>query len=269
MNAIRPQKRVFVINHKPLDNLIRSSSFSPIDVEGELCFEATGAKAYYFEADGAGSVKIEAFDESSDSWGTIGGFEFSANRSFVAYRGMIQKDGKFFNGRVRLHFVGDYLYSVRSVALYRNLYSADISQIPAYEAFTRYDISELAADFSALASPPIKEDSEYTVLNQDYEVENDRTILLPNHMRGLYKIVYIRKPEALVYADDPSEDPTPIELDEDLCALLPLLVAAYIWVDDEPEKAEYYLTLYRERVADVERRYKDVAPAMIKSVNNW
>lgn len=269
VNAIRPIQGIYVINHKPLDNLIRNASFSPVEVEGELCFEATGAKAYYFEADGEGIAHIEAFDEISRTWGTAGSVEFSANRTFVPYKGMIEKGGEFIQGRVRLRFTGYYLYSVRNVALYRNLYSADADRIPAYEAFTRYDISALVTDFATLASPPIREDSEHSLLNQDYEVENDRVILLPYHARGLYKIAYKRKPAVLEYTDDPLEDQTKVDLDEELCALLPMLVAAYVWTDDEPEKAQYYLTLYRERAIDIERRYKDLTPATIKSANDW
>ena len=124
-------------------------------------------------------------------------------------------------------------------------------------------------DFATLASPPIREDSEHSLLNQDYEVENDRVILLPYHARGLYKIAYKRKPAVLEYTDDPLEDQTKVDLDEELCALLPMLVAAYVWTDDEPEKAQYYLTLYRERAIDIERRYKDLTPATIKSANDW
>ena len=89
VNAIRPIQGIYVINHKPLDNLIRNASFSPVEVEGELCFEATGAKAYYFEADGEGIAHIEAFDEISRTWGTAGSVEFSANRTFVPYNVLI------------------------------------------------------------------------------------------------------------------------------------------------------------------------------------
>lgn len=269
VNAIRPMQGIYVINHKPLDNLIRNASFSPIEVEGELCFEAAGAKAYYFEADGEGIAHIETFNDISRAWETVGRIEFSANRTFVPHKGMIKKNEKFIQGQVRLHFVGDYLYSVRNVALYRSLYSADENSIPAYEAFTRYDISTLVTDFATLASPPIKEDSEHLLLNQGYEIENDRVILLPYHARGFYKIAYKRKPAVLEYTDDPLEDQTRIDLDEELCALLPMLVASYVWADDEPEKAQYYLTLYRERAIDIERRHKDLTPAVIKSSNDW
>lgn len=269
VNAIRPMKGIYMINHKPLENMLRNASFSPMEVEGELCFEGVGAKAFYFEADGEGIVHIEVHDESADVWATVGFVEFGANRAFTAHKGTIKQDGNFVPGRVRIRFTGDYLYSVRCVALYRNLYSPREEEIPAYEPYTRYDISTLVSDFLSLASPPIKTESEYTLLNQGYDVEDDRVILLPQDAKGLYKIVYKRKPVALEYTDEPSEDETVIDLDEELCALLPMLIAAYVWADDEPEKAEYYLTLYRERAIDIERRYRDATPVTIKSVNDW
>ena len=153
--------------------------------------------------------------------------------------------------------------------MYSYLYSEDANDIPAYEAFTRYDISKLVTDFISLASPPIVEADGITHLNQGYDIENGRVILLPYEKKGLYKVIYNRLPQSIVYGDSPAEDDTDIDLDEDLCALLPVLVASYVWVDDEPEKAQYYLMLYKERAADIERRIFDATPVQIKSINGW
>ena len=52
-----------------------------------------------------------------------------------------------------------------------------------------------------------------------------------------------------------SRKPVPIEKEDarvDIAPeaepLLPLLGGAYLWLDDEPEKAQYYMLLYREGV---------------------
>ena len=58
-------------------------------------------------------------------------------------------------------------------------------------------------------------------------------------------------------------------LDVELCALLPVLIAAYVWIDDEPQKSEYYKYLYSERAAEIERKGKDTSPVIIKSSNGW
>lgn len=267
VNAIRPAIRSYIINHKPMRNRVKEETFMPVEKADELCFEASGVRAYYFEADGNGQAYIEKYDGAS--WSIIGKVKLSASEGFVPYRGFIRDGSDIVDGEVRLRFTGPYLYSVKNVAMYANILSDRIEDIPAYEQFTRYDMSRLCSDFLSLSSPPIRADREYTCLNQGYDVENGRVILLPYDAGGLYKIIYHHKPTLLKGDNAPKDDGTVIDLDEELCALLPILIAAYVWADDEPEKAQYYLALYRERAVDIERRLRDNTPVFIKSTNGW
>jgi hypothetical protein len=50
---------------------------------------------------------------------------------------------------------------------------------------------------------------------------------------------------------------------------MPLLVASYVWLDDEPAKASYYLSLYREQEALIKAEEKRLNPITIKNVNGW
>lgn len=268
VNSIRPATSVYVINHKPMENKASLRSFLPLEKTDDLFFEATDVKSYYFETDGNGVVYVELLNTETDEWEKIGMQAFSGSQTFTAYRGFIKQDGKFVSGTVRLHFTGEYLYSVKCVAMYSYLYSDDEASIPAYEAHTRYDISSLVSDFLSLDVPPIREE-DYSYMSQGFDVENGRIILLPYDAKGLYKISYRRMPRALQNTGDAVEDMTVIDLDEELCSLLPLLIASYVWAEDEAEKAEYYLSLYRERAADVERRIISSKPATIRNKNGW
>ena len=58
---VRPAIRHCLINHKPLANLIRQDTFSPIEKIEDITYEAEGAKAYYFEADGNGVLYLEEY----------------------------------------------------------------------------------------------------------------------------------------------------------------------------------------------------------------
>lgn len=269
VNAIRPVTSAYVINHKPMENKVQESSFTPIEKFEDLYFEASDVKSYYFEADGNGTMYVEKYDEELEAWVKIGMVNLSADKVFVPYRGFIKEDGIFVGDRVRLHFTGDYLYSVRNVAMYEYLYSRLEADIPSYEAYTRYDISALVPDFLSLNSPPIKEEAECQYLNQGYDVEGGRIILLPHDAKGLYKVIYKRKPQAVINHGEAADDMTVLDLDEDLCALLPILVASFVWVDDEPEKAQYYLAIYQERAIDIERRIVSATPVPIKNSNGW
>ena len=269
VNALRPRTSSCFINHRPLKNELLKHSFEPIEKTGELIFEAADVKSYYFECDGVGAAYLELFDGATCSWQKIDMRSLSSAGEYKPYKGFIKRDGVFVSGRIRLHFTGDYLYSVKSLAFYRNIFSKNESDIPAFEAFTKYDVSKLVADFMSLRNPPIEVDEGYRHLNQGYQVEDGRIILLPFDSAGHYKVIYNRRPRPIENDGALSDDLTVIDLDEELCALLPILIAAYIWMDDEPEKAQYYLSLYQSRVAYMLSSVKNLSPVVIRSANGW
>lgn len=266
---VRPAIRHCLINHKPLANLIRQDTFSPIEKIEDITYEAEGAKAYYFEADGNGVLYLEEYITDTGEWRIFGEIPLQSKQVFVPYRGFIKKQGAFVSGRIRLRFAGEYLYSVKNVALYQYLYGGEVADIPAYEAYTRYDVKKLVSDFMALCSPPIREEEENTLLNQNYEQEGDSIILLPYDKRGVYKVLYEHRPTAIENTGATTEDTQELDLDDELCSLMPILVAAYVWIEDEPEKSEYYMGLYRERVQEIVVSHKNTAPVLIKSTNGW
>lgn len=269
VNTLRPATKAYVINHRPLENKIKEMDFKPIERKAELIYTAEDVKAYYFEASGNGNLIIERFDLDENEWVTVWEETISSPRGFTQYRGFIKPDGKFTKDSVRMRFVGDYIYTIKSVAMYEHIYSDSEADIPAYEPFTRYDISKLTDDFLALSTPPIIEAEGGVYLNQGYAIEDGRIILLPYDKKGVYKVMYERKPQEVEYKQNLSEDKnTKIDLDEDLCALLPILVASYIWLEDEPQKAEYYLALYREGAANIVSRVRNVTPIPI-TTNGW
>ncbi len=266
---VRPAISSYLINHKPLRNLIERNTFEPVEKDGELIFEVEGGKSYYFEADGNGAAYLEKLNQGTGQWSIIGGIALSSDGAFKAYRGFVKDGNLFVEGVVRLRFTGEYFYSVRNVAFYSQLLSASVADIPAYEAYIRYDISKLAADFMELCCPPIKEGTPNAILNQNYEIEGVSTILIPRENKGLFRVLYIRRPQEIINTGDSLNDNTAIDLDDELSALVPLLVAAYVWIDDEPSRTEYYMNLYRERVAEIEYKNKNAAPVAYKSENGW
>ena len=55
---IRPAVGYYLINHKPLENLVVNATFSPVEKIDDLIYEASDAKSYYFEADGNGVLYV-------------------------------------------------------------------------------------------------------------------------------------------------------------------------------------------------------------------
>lgn len=270
VNSIRPAIASCIINHKPMVNLLGENTFSPIQRSSDLCFEAFGAKAYSFEADGEGIVYIETYDSSLREWRLIGDVTLSSpSRKFIRYYGFIKDGGRFISDAIRLRFSGEYLYSVKNVALWEHLYSDSSRDIPPCEPYTRYDMNLLVDDFLALDAPPIKEDEEYQRLNRDWHMEGRGIILLPYSSPGVFKIVYRRRPHEIVNESNAADNEARIDLDEELALLMPLLVAAYVWAEDEAELSQYYLALYHERAQEIERRARSLSPIAIKNPSGW
>ena len=268
VNYLRPAISSYVINHKPMKNLVESG-FSPIERSEDLIYETENAKAYYFQADGIGTVFIERFNTDSNNWVMVDAVEMTGARRFSEYSGFIRDGKKFITGQVRLRFSGDYLYSVKNVAMYEHIYSDDAADIPAYEAYTRYDMTALTNDFLTLSTPPITEDEEYEKLSGDYDVEGGRVILLPYSVTGCFKVLYNRRPKELINKGSAQDDEDVIDLDEELCSLIPVLIASYIWLEDEPDRAQYYYSQYQARAGEILAREKNLSPVQYRSCNGW
>ena len=66
-----------------------------------------------------------------------------------------------------------------------------------------------------------------------------------------------------------STSETIIDLDDDLAALLPNLIAAYVWLDDETEKSQYYYSLYLKRAEQIKKEAVNLNPVEFETVNGW
>lgn len=259
---VLPKVVSYTINHRTIPNLL-GDQFTPVLKKGdELVFEAnTPARAVYFECDGSGEAIAQQLDDEG-KWEKAWDSLLQSNGEYKAYRGIFEE-----NKPVRLVFKskGGYAFSVRNVALYEYVYS---DNVPAYEAFTKYDMRDKVNDFLSFAAPPITE-ADAKRMNQGYEIESDSTIILPHGDSGCYTVRYIKKPEAIEAKTVGSNDSTKIDLSDELCSILPLLVASYVLLEDSPDMAGHYLMQYNERVAYLERNQRNYAPVNIYNANGW
>ncbi len=271
INRIRPATSIYKLNHFPLTNKVSENTYEPVCKDDEaLIFSADGVKSYYFECNGNGIATIEKYTDSEETWETLKAIELVSEKGqFVQYKGLILDGENPYLGLVRIKFAGDYIYWVQNVALYGSLLSADPENVPAFSKYIAYDIASLTDDFVSFVCPPIldaQRDSGF-LLNTDYFVEGASKILIPASIKGIYDVVYNRQNKRLSLSDE--METTEIDLDSELCCLLPNLVASYIWADDEPTKAEYYLTLYNAQVAEILARQKDFKPVVYRNKTGW
>ena len=265
VNAIRPKIGVIEIFNKPLDNRISDYSFTAREVFPNVEYSAVGAKAYYFEVIGEGNYKITYTKDDAEH--TAVGNKFNTN-TFTPIRGLVTtEEGNWIEDEVKLTISGDFVIYVRSAALYDKLYSSNPDDVPAFRKWVPYDISVLASDFLALEERPLTSETGITI-NDGYEIEDGKVLLLPYDTPGCYKIRYKKQMPKIEYTNAPLSDDTEIELDDELCTLLPLLMASYLWLDDEPTKAQYYLTLYTARANEIEYKTKQLKP-LNYNTNGW
>ena len=270
VGAIRPAVGACVINHNPLPNLL-GDNFLTVEGTDKLIYEIENAKAYYFEVDGSGTYVVEGYKEGKDGkegeWGSIGGENFTSVGKFTPCRGLL-RNGEETPHRARIVFTSEFRYRVRNLAFYDTVYSGNPNDVPAFEPYTFYDISALAKDFISFSSPPVHVDSGYDKMSIEYTIEG-ANVILPNSFSGVVRVLYNRRRKDIEYRTDPTKDNTVLDLDEELASLMPLLVASYVWLEDEEGKAAYYMNLYRERVADIERRKRNYNSFRIKNVYGW
>lgn len=268
INALRPLTSIMEIYHRGLKNLIAGADHNIKEhLSEDVIYTSNGAaKSYYFEVKGEGECKVEIYNKARKKWENKENITFNT-MVFTAFKNLIKPDGEYSSDPARLRFIGDYVFQIKNVALYEHIYSEAAEDIPAFTEYARYDMRELDPRFIELADKPMV--GAYTRLNEGYIFEEESVLLLPSDVARDLKIKYKRTPNEIDYRDNPTLDDTRIDLDPELVQLLPLLTAVFVLADEGDGKSEYYLTLYRERAAEIEARKRSRKGAGYISVDGW
>ncbi len=95
--------------------------------------------------------------------------------------------------------------------------------------------------------------------------EGDRLRLPEGAPAGVYEVdLNLSMPS---YSEGDSDE-SEIPLDADLASLLPELIASLIWLEDSPERAAYYASVYQRGCARIASRERESAGRVI-SQNGW
>ena len=220
----RPMYKLIQFYQKPLNPVIKIKVLSHSGKETErISFDA---KAYSFRTTGDGSYRI------SDSGGT----------RTVDFSGMENLHKGFLYGEGTLEFIGNYSYTVYDLAIFDEILSKNEKDIPILCDFLEYDVSSHAADFLAFCSAP---EDELGIPIANASVCGGK-MRIPANYSGKIRLTYKAAPSD-IGADTDGE----IVLPDGCEHLLALLVASFIWLDDDSDKAQYYMNLYREAMAAV------------------
>ncbi len=198
------------------------------------------ARAMSFRASGSGILLIN--DEAGERSITFNGEQ--EIKAFLFGNGFIE-------------FNGDYAYTVSGLSFFSEIYSPSEEDLPVYRGFAEYDMRELTDDFLSFVGNP------YSPEHREISGAALRgtSVRLPEEYDGEVCIDYRKAP--VMPTGDIDEE---LQLPCGCVHLLPLITAAYIWLDDDEGKAQYYMSLYREGMAalnvysrlSVNTEYRDV-----------
>lgn len=293
VNSLRPIKNTFTLNHLDPSAFV-DTYVTEYERDEAVTFSGDHTKAIYFEVCGEGTATIvchkrtrkslftEEWDDTYVAADNCDKISFSTS-GFVPIKRIIKFGGKYiselvqsnlkeeeaielYTGTVLIKFEGECLYSIRNLAMYHTITSSDPERLVPYTQHIPYDFTKLVPDFDHFKTPPLIILDNRMVSNGQYAILGGNILLLPISNPGAYTVEYLCKPMLI---DANMSDKTAIGLDDDLCALLPLLIASYIWLDDEPEKAQYYYNMYTQRAAEVTLATRGDTQLPFMSVNGW
>ncbi len=207
-------------------------------------FEVDG-KALYFRSSGRGECVVETSNGSSL-------FPLSMN-------GQTSK-AVISGGHATVTFRGDYYFTVTDFTVYGDIYARSTADIPEYRSLTTVYIPDYIKDFKSPAGLP--RDLEGSVIDKAYISGN--TLYLPGDYSGNVCIDYYLSAPALSL----SEDDPDISISAETEHLLPLLTASFMWLDDDADKAQYYMSLYRDAIAGM-RIYANGGSVGKYESNGW
>ncbi len=119
-----------------------------------------------------------------------------------------------------------------------SLYDADIplALCEVNLPYVEYEIAKYDSGARAICALPSTVEG-YAIEGASVE---GLTFRLPRGYQGVFLVNYERSPAEI------RQNTKEIEIEERLFPLFSLLVCAYLWLEDEPERAQYYMALYRE-----------------------
>ena len=188
------------------------------------CYQLEG-RAYSFTVSGRGEYTV-----TTDSYSFTERFD----SALLPVRGFIP-------GKGEIRFGGDYAFTVLALASFPTVRSDRAEDIPLYRDYGRIILSEAIPDLLAISG-------EVTDAGGG-KIKGARisagALELPESYSGRVLVSYYRTP-TLPSGIDPDEK---IDVPAECEQLLPLLVASYVWLEDSPDKAQYYLSLYRDGIS--------------------
>ena len=157
-------------------------------------------------------------------------------------------------------FSGDYYYTISNFVVYEDLISDNALDVNEYSPRKELSPTNYCKDFRAFAGPPKDIHGNFV---EEAELRDGR-ISVPFEYAGDIYLTYYRAPAKVTKENGNAL----IDVSEECAPLLPLLTASFLWLDDDAAKAQYYMSIYRDSIANI-KRFSTVRLDNKYNVNGW
>lgn len=165
------------------------------------------------------------------------------------------------DGEGELILSGNIAFTLKDIACFPYVLGTSENDIPLIAPYRGYDMHAHVRDFFGFTALPT--DARGCTIAGSYF--RDATLYIPDDYEGEIHLIYHRVPEA-ISADAPN---APIDLAPAVTHLLALLTAAYLWIEDDSAKAQFYMQMYMEGIRDLRISRPHVADAVITDTHHW
>lgn len=223
--AVRPRLMRVSLFHLPAIPCYLEREERPIS--GEKTVSLPYGRSFLLRIAGSGSLVVRRGGNESH-------FPFSSLPGVPAAIGGDLPEG---DGKLTLSITANGSYHLLVLAVY----DATFGGMPPDPTAPRdYDLSLLFPDFGRLTEPPRTREGRILCegTESDYTLDGGHILRLSPHARGEVRLTYRRRLSL------PASGELPVTEEE--AALLPLFCAAYVYLEDDPEKASFYLARFHE-----------------------
>ncbi len=202
-------------------------------------------------------------------------FVKASGQGKYTYRdGVIEKAGGFNSQdteelKIRFRTGGEITFLQSENYTIWDLQVFDISPLPYEEAISRfgkyicYDMKKLLPDLLYVVGTPTKEEH---ITDDGVNYLDSTTMMISRTFHGPICVCYGTASKSLT--EDMPED-TEIDISTELSPLLSLLVAYFLWLDSEPEKAKEYLKSYEALSKEISERKRPRPTTRYLDTNRW
>ena len=184
----------------------------------------------------------------------------SSGSSIIALISDAQPTKRLLKGEATITFRGDYYFTVSNLAVFEDVRSNNVAFVPEYTPRRELEPSDYCDDFRAFAGQPTDKDGRIA----DSVILRDGRISVPFSFVGDIYLTYYRTPKQITAENENAA----IDISAECEPLLPLLTASFMWLDDDAAKAQYYMSLYRDSIANI-KRYSTAQLDTGYRVNGW